>query len=60
MIGTTRKKYLNVLKKLREDSDLTKEQKEAVEYAITVIKARPIVRVAASIAAIFVKYYLDS
>ena len=52
MIETTRKKHLN--------ADLTKEQKEAVEYAIATIKVRPIVRVAASIAAIFAKCYLDS
>lgn len=60
MIETTRKKHLNALEKLRENSDLTKEQKEAVEYAIATIKVRPIVRVAASIAAIFAKCYLDS
>lgn len=60
MIETTRKKHLNALKKLRENSDLTKEQKEAVEYAIATIKVRTIVRVAASIAAIFAKCYLDS
>ena len=39
MIGTTRKKYLNVLKKLREDSDLTKETSAAVVAALKGEKA---------------------
>lgn len=60
MIGTTLKKHFNTLKKLRKDLDLvlTKEQKDAIDFAILSTQTQHIVFCVLRIAIALLKLYL--